>query len=685
MKRSKLPYLMHWRAVALVATGVFLGRGAQADTTLDFDVLPPGVNNNSVVAQTFGDEAGLSSEGITVTGFGTPNIGLTWQGTGGTWQHYTESGGGAVWTAVQLDNSDVGDRHELIFTPNHPSAAVVIKSFNLHGYYISTERFTYDVSILAGTTVVSGPTNITFLSDATKDHPVSLSYTGMVGQALTLRLDRVASALQAGEVEGDRGDIAVDDIVFAQLPETEFAIGPEVLSVFPANLATGIAPDYDYRAVITNRSTAIVTNSIQLRFNGTPLTPTITESDGLTTVSYAAAGLLPAGSSNRYTLTYADNSLPTPKNYTNEVSYVVAMYQNRQLPAPIVFQNFDATPEGEMPAGWTLSNRDTVRDPFSEPNINFANLDSDAYTNWAVVDVSRFTGTFDVYSMSYNGNPPPVGWTEDYRRVLAVSPSNVVNGVFLRDLATGRMVFGNSGYRSDHLGQILFLHSPDFNLSGQSNIHLAFHSLWEQNQDSIGAVEYSVDSGATWLPALYMLEVADVFTNLDGTIDSLKTFTNEVVGGFQGIAQWVEGGVTNGGYYGAFIGVASNLWGTLAPYISARAEENTVDSKRVEVIRLPLADNQTTVRLRFATAGSDSWYWGVDNIGLYSIASLRITSIVPSGGNVVITWPAEASTRLQQSTSLSLANWQDVAGTVGAGSVSLPATNAAAFFRLYKP
>jgi hypothetical protein len=42
---------------------------------------------------------------------------------------------------------------------------------------------------------------------------------------------------------------------------------------------------------------------------------------------------------------------------------------------------------------------------------------------------------------------------------------------------------------------------------------------------------------------------------------------------------------------------------------------------RVEVIRLPQADNQPNVRLRFANVGAYSWYFGIDNLGFYSLTS----------------------------------------------------------------
>lgn len=676
----------HVGLAALLAISVFPGRGLYADTILNFDSMPNGVKINDNVSQSFGDAVSASSAGIAVVGFGTPNIGLTWQASAGAaWQWYTESGAGAIWTAMQLDYSDVGVRHELVFTPNNSQAAAVVKSLNFHGYYISNERFTYDVTILAGTTVVSGPTNITFLSDATKDHPVSMNYTGSIGQAVTLRLTRVASSLAAGEIEGDPYDIAVDDITFAQLPETALPVWPMVTSTTPADGSLA-APGRDYVATIVDGDTALKTTSVELRLNGAVVVPTVSKVGGLTTVSYQAAGLLAAGSSNVYRLTFADNKTPPPANsFTNDARFVVVEYVNKQLPAPIVLETFDTTAEGSLPAGWTATNLYTVRDPTSEPGLNFTNLDSAAYTNWTTVNVYRFTNTFDVYSMYYKGETPDPAWTEDYRRVLSQNPSNVVNGVFLRNLATNRMVFGNSGYRLDGLGQILYLFSPDFNLTGRSNIYLSFHSLWEQNQDSLGAVEYSVDMGATWLPALYLLEESDIFTNLDGSINSLATFTNVTVGGYQGIAQWYDNGEYFGGYYGAFIGVASNRWDTLGPYISARVDDDPVGSKRVEIIRLPQADNQPKVRLRFAHAGTDSWYWGIDDVGLYSLPALRITNIARSGADVIVSWPAEATTRLQKTTSLTNPNWQDVAGSTGASSVTNAVSGAPAYYRLARP
>ena len=110
----------------------------------------------------------------------------------------------------------------------------------------------------------------------------------------------------------------------------------------------------------------------------------------------------------------------------------------------------------------------------------------------------------------------------------------------------------------------------------------------------------------------YMLDGPDILRDGSGNIDASNTFAT------------VHGDVPttaaiSGGNYGLFIGVAQNQWAGLAPYLSARADDNQTTSKRVEILRLALADNQATVRFRLANVGTYSWYWGIDSFGLYSI------------------------------------------------------------------
>src|SRR6266404_780292 len=286
------------------------------------------------------------------------------------------------------------------------------------------------------------------------------------------------------------------------------------------------------------------------------------------------------------------------------------------LPAPIYLEDFNSAAEGGLPAGWSRTNFSNL----PETNFNLVDLDSASYAGWLVVERSRFTTNFLAYT-----NHTSV----DYSRVLSFDPANVVNGQTITNLATGRFVFCTSGWREG--SQVQYLFSPDFNLTGKTNVYVSYHSLFEQNQDSMGAVEYSVDQGTNWLPVVYMLDGPDVITGTNG-IDALKTFTNR----YSDVSTYLDpgSGTTKGGYYGAFIAAASNQWQTLGPYISARVNDDPVESKRVELYRLPAAENKSAVRFRFGHAGTDSWYFGIDDFGLYAITP---------GTPVITTAPADMS------------------------------------------
>ncbi len=295
--------------------------------------------------------------------------------------------------------------------------------------------------------------------------------------------------------------------------------------------------------------------------------------------------------------------------------FVPAMAAPITLPLPIHLENFDAVAEGGLPAGWSRTNHSTL--PFASSNLN--DLDSAPYAGWLVLERARFTSNF----LTYAAHTP-----QDYSRVLSVNTANVVNSQVVTNLAQGKFAFCTSGWREG--SQIQYLFSPDFNLAGKTNIYVSYHSLFEQNQDSFGAVEYSVNGGATWLPIVYMLDGPDVLTGAGGAIDAIKTLTNR----YADVATNFIGGVSYGGFYGAFI--AAPISQSLATNISARVDDNPVESKRVELFRLIAADNQPAVRFRFAHAGADSWYFGIDDFGLYSITpgALPVISNAPPSLNL---------------------------------------------------
>jgi hypothetical protein len=485
-------------------------------------------------------------------------------------------------------------------------------------------------------------------------------------------------------------ELYVNSIAFADQALSSAAIaalgGPNAAGIFlpgftdpvlidsdPAASDANVIPEPAFAATIRDGGRSVAPATVQLKLNGVAVAPApvVAKAGTDTTVAFQGTGLLLSGSANKYTLTYSAVGAPA-RSYTNEIPFVVAAYRDLQLPAPLYLETFDTTAEGSLPPGWTQTSYSLVTDP---ADLSLTNLDSAAYATWVVVNADRFKGALEGYS-------DPGYLTTDYQRVLSVNPINVVNGQFVRNLAAGNVLFGDSGYRNGD--QVLYTFSPDFDLTGQSHVYLSFHSLWEQNQDSIGAVEYSIDQGQTWLPIVYMLNGSDILTNVDGTIDAQTTLTTEYAAGFERVAYYVDpaDGLTKGGFYGAFIGVAPELWSSLGPYLSARVDDDPVESKRIEVFRLCQADRQAKVRFRLAHAGTDSWYFGVDDFGLYSIPP--VLRVARSGNDVTISWPtAITGYALESAPTLPAPAWTPVPGVVN-NSVTLAIGPGNLFFRLRK-
>lgn len=420
--------------------------------------------------------------------------------------------------------------------------------------------------------------------------------------------------------------LLVDDSYtpLASEPFTVVAPAPvpaRVLNVSPADGATDITPLPTYRATITNGTTRVTASGITLKLNGAVITPVINDQTSFVTVSYTPAALFENGAQPVFELVITDNAA-TPNLSTNRTSFTVKRV-NLTLPAPVFSENFDAAPEGALPSGWTEVNYTDVQNP----ELDLVNLDSASYATWVTVNASRFAGSFVTYSNPDN----PQTWANDYHRVLNYNPVYVVNGQLVTALATGRVAFADSGYRNG-TAQIMYLSTPEINLAGKTDIFLSFHSIWEQNQDSMAGVEYSIDGGATWKPALYLLDVADVTTDGQGNVDALATL-NAAHGDLPNYTDPVSG-EPRGGSYGAFLGAPVDA--SLAPFISGRAEENTTDSKRVELVALPQAGNQARVKVRFFHVGTDSWYFGIDDVGLYSIPATQPPTIAQPPVSVTV-------------------------------------------------
>lgn len=229
--------------------------------------------------------------------------------------------------------------------------------------------------------------------------------------------------------------------------------------------------------------------------------------------------------------------------------------------------------------------------------------------------------------------------------------------------------------------QVQLITSKPFNLSSLTYPVLAFSSLYEQNQDNIDAVEYSVDGGVNWLPVVYYLDFqdggGDIKYNADGTVDAVTTLTAPNTDN----AAWVDNGVQKGDKYGD--GILAPITAALGAYIAPRWNDNNTIDKRIEVFRLPQAGKKSDVRLRFAQLGTGSWYFGVDNLGFYEGPPPAVVEVgmlnnpVLAGNNVTLSWTGGGT--LEEAAAVT-GPWTTSASQ--ANPQTVPATGVAKSYRL---
>ncbi|MCC6822199.1 MAG: hypothetical protein IT579_15820 [Verrucomicrobia subdivision 3 bacterium] len=367
--------------------------------------------------------------------------------------------------------------------------------------------------------------------------------------------------------------------------------------------------------VLSDGTTALDDNSIVLKLDGSAITPTKVRSGSLVTLTYTPTTLQFPGDQHLAELTFST----VGGTYTTTQRWSFFNLLNIVLPSPVLTQNFDSTTEGGVPAGWTEWNfTDCSGDFCATPGLNLDDLNSDSYKGWVVVDGTRLAGLKS--------------------RIFNVALGQTLNGVevTVTDLTSGNLLYAESDVRDDN--QVQFIKTSAFNLSAVANPALSFGSLYEQNQDNIGAVEYSVDGGNTWLPVVYFIDQADnggdIRFNADGSVDAVSTLT----GPNGDAATWIDGGIPKGGNYGDALAVP--ITPALGRFIYPRVNDDRVIDKRIEIFRLPSASHKSDVRLRFAQLGTASWYFGVDNIAFYDVAAPATPSLslAASAGSATIYW-----------------------------------------------
>ena len=373
-------------------------------------------------------------------------------------------------------------------------------------------------------------------------------------------------------------------------------------TAIPADGQTGVAANIQINVGLRDIATQVNTNSIRFNFDNAPVTPAIGKAGTLTTVLYQPPTVLTPFSTHSYGIGWSDNG-STVTSQTNQFTFTVGSYSSLTLGPAVYLETFDEVAEGALPSGWSVTNA-TDSDI---PGLDLNNFHSDSYQNWVVISTTTLSNLFAV---------TPGG--SDYVGTMNVAPNQFVNGGAVTNLINTNFILAASAARFGN--QVQALITGDYNLSGKTNVYLSFHSIYTQYQNSLGSVEYSINGGASWLPALYMLDRPDIVLDSQGNIDASNTFA------------LVYADVPPPGNYGAFIAVPQNQWAGLGSFVSARVSSDQFESKRVELIRLPQADNQATVRFRFVQAGQNSWYFGIEEFGLYSqnTGSAPLMTVAPS-------------------------------------------------------
>lgn len=316
-------------------------------------------------------------------------------------------------------------------------------------------------------------------------------------------------------------------------------------------------------------------------------------------------------------------------------------------PDLICREDFEGVGEFTLPAGWVAEHHTTVIHATLDPDDPLSNR----YLTWTVVSASRLA------------------------EVMGANRVNVAS-VF-----RGNSLYAESDHRTGV--QLQYVTTPDFDLAGWTNVVLMFRSNYMQNQDNLAALEYSVNRGTSWRPVLYCLDTADVMTAAGGGVDAVATFKRVDPDGVP-----TAGGISaTGGTYGAH--VLSRPFEDLAAFISARTNDDTVESKRTEQFRLSGADAQAQVRFRFAFVGTASWFWGIDDFSLYGTSNdpepLQITRVAPSAQGLELGWTGPAGPyQIQSRSDWAVGEWQDVGNEVDAGSrvVTIPVQAGTGFFRI---
>jgi hypothetical protein len=419
-------------------------------------------------------------------------------------------------------------------------------------------------------------------------------------------------ALNPGQIQALGGPSA------AGIPQAIPPVPAFIDSSTPAAGAAGVGPQPNISVLLNQGDTTVDSSSIKLLFDGALLPSSVAATPPTFLVTSAITNFLDPNSTHSLSLIWSDSVAGTT---TNTWSFTVVGYQNVTLPTPFYIETFDGLSENvsgptPLPAGWSVTNQTWAQ----TAGFNLDDLLSDSYADWVLITAAR--------ELSWAG--APVGEPGDRTDL----PPIVLNGQLLSvsNFISGNLMWAETDQRCGGCwGQYQEMHTADIDCTGKTNVFVAFNSFYEQNQDNMNLVEYSIDQGQTWLPVRYFFctlgngEQSDIIYTNDAAgkpvIDIGQTFSR--VDNNRSWAPWPAGCTdtavcpphgTNYGYY-----VNAPITTDLIPFIGGYTNDDTMSSKEIVVVRLAKADGQSKVRFRFVDTGTSAWFWGIDNFGLYEI------------------------------------------------------------------
>jgi hypothetical protein len=141
------------------------------------------------------------------------------------------------------------------------------------------------------------------------------------------------------------------------------------------------------------------------------------------------------------------------------------------------------------------------------------------------------------------------------------------------------------------------------------------------------------------------------------------------------------------GTYGEHI--LSRPFEGLGDFIQSRANDDAIESKRIEQFRLPQADAQARVRFRFTLVGTGSWFWGIDDFALFGVVAPieapRLTRVSATAGAIELEWTgAQGPYQIQSRSNLFEGGWVNQGSPLAASqhTVLLPMMGSTHFFRI---